>query len=91
MFAFVTRGWRGPLDPTVLAWAAEQQRIVLTHDRQTMSGHAYDRVVQGLPMPGVFVVSTQLSVGKAIDDILTLALCRLTDDEWKDQVIFIPL
>ena len=78
-------------DPTVLVWAADQQRIVLTHDRQTMAGHAYNRVIQSLPMPGVFVVSTQLPIGKAIEDILTLGLCRLTDEEWKDQVIFIPL
>ena len=56
-----------------------------------MAGHAYDRVIQALPMPGVFVVSTQLAPGKAIEDILTLIWGSLYDDEWKDQVIFVPL
>ena len=45
-------------DPTVLAWAAEEHRILLTHDVATITRFAYDRVVQGLPMPGVIGVST---------------------------------
>ena len=84
-------GLGGANDPDVLAWAAQTQRIVLTHDRQTMTKHSYERVVQGLPMPGVFVVRSQLVIGKAIADILILVLGSLRDDEWKDQVVFIPL
>lgn len=84
-------GLAGFDDPSLLAWAAAHQRVLLTHDRQTMPGHAFDRVAQGLPMPGVFVVSTLIAPGKAIGDILTLVLCSLHDEEWKDQVIFIPL
>lgn len=34
-------------DPTILAWTAEQNRIVLTHDRATMPDFAYARVVAG--------------------------------------------
>jgi len=45
-------------EPTVLAWAAEEHRILLTHDVATITRFAYDRVVQGLPMPGVIGVST---------------------------------
>ncbi len=84
-------GLTGIEDPPLLEWAARQQRILLTHDRQTMPGHAYDRVGQALPMPGVFVVDAQLAPGKAIEDILTLVFCSLSDEEWKDQVIFVPL
>jgi hypothetical protein len=78
-------------DSTLLAWAAEQGRMVLTHDRQTMPGHAFDRVSQGLPMPGVIVVDTRAPIGKAIEDITTLVLCSLHEDEWKDQVLYVPL
>jgi hypothetical protein len=39
-------GLLGADDPGLLAWAAANQRVLLTHDRQTMPGHAYDRVVQ---------------------------------------------
>jgi hypothetical protein len=84
-------GLRGIDDPALLEWAAVNQRVLLTHDRQTMAGHAYDRVIQALPMPGVFVVSTQVGPGQAIEDVLILILGCLHDDEWKDQVIFVPL
>ncbi len=56
-----------------------------------MPGHPFERVAQGLPMPGVIVVDTQAPIGKVIDDITTLVLCSLHDDEWKDQVLDVPL
>ena len=54
-------GLGGASDPALLAWAAEQQRILLTHDRQTIPRCAYDRIRAGQPMPGVIVVSDTLS------------------------------
>ena len=39
-------------DPTVLEWAAREQRVLLTHDVSTMTRYAYDRTRSGLPMPG---------------------------------------
>jgi hypothetical protein len=41
----------------VLAWAAEQQRILLTHDVATITAFAYERVRTGKSMPGVFEVA----------------------------------
>lgn len=43
-------------DPDLLAWLAQEDRILLTHDVQTMPGFVYDRVREGLPVPGVVVV-----------------------------------
>jgi hypothetical protein len=34
-------------DPDVLEWAAREGRILLTHDVNTMLGHAWDRVRLG--------------------------------------------
>ena len=42
----------GEEDPVVLAWAADEGRVVLTQDVATMAGFAYERVVAGEPMPG---------------------------------------
>ena len=36
-------------DPQVLEWAAQQDRILLTHDIETMVGYAYARVAAGQP------------------------------------------
>ena len=44
-------------DPTILAWAANNERIILTHDRATMPDFAYDRLVKGKSMTGLFVVN----------------------------------
>jgi len=33
-------GFERTLDPTLLAWAAAEKRIVVTHDVQTMPGYA---------------------------------------------------
>ena len=46
-------GLQGANDPTILEWAARENRIVLTHDKKSFSNYAYARLAQGLPMPGV--------------------------------------
>lgn len=78
------------LDPHILAWAAVENRIVLTHDRNTMPNFAYDRVRDGQPMPGVFVVSDLIPIGQAIDEILLVVDC-FSVEECKDFVRFFPL
>ncbi|HEY9851499.1 MAG TPA: DUF5615 family PIN-like protein [Leptolyngbyaceae cyanobacterium] len=77
-------------DPTVLEWAAQHGRIVLTHDVTTMTGFAYDRIQAGLLMPGVFEVSRRVSVGLAIEELLLIAECSL-EGEWEGQFRFLPL
>jgi len=77
-------------DPTVLEWAAQQGRVVLTHDVATMTNFAYDRMQAGLAMPGLFEVSRRVSVGLAIEEILLIAECSL-EGEWEGQVRFLPL
>ena len=41
-------------DPAILDWAANEARIVLTHDRATMPDFAYERLLKGKQMPGLF-------------------------------------
>lgn len=77
-------------DPTVLEWAAQYGMVLLTHDRKTLPPFAYARVAEGLPMPGVFLVSDQMPKGQAIDELL-LAIQYYGPDECKDQVHHFPL
>jgi len=83
-------GLSGAEDPVVLAWAAQEGRILLTHDVSTITRYAYERVQEGQPMPGVFEVSRDLSIGRAIEEILLLAECSL-EGEWEGQVRYLPL
>ena len=77
-------------DPDILAWAAGEDRIILTHDRETMPYFAYERVKAGQTMPGVFLVSDTMPIGQAIDEILLAADC-MTSEECKNFVRFFPL
>ena len=83
-------GLEGVDDPTVLEWAAREGRVLLTHDINTLTAFAYERVAQGLPMPGVFEVSLKVPISAAIEDILLLAECSV-EGEWEGQVNYLPL
>jgi hypothetical protein len=77
-------------DPAILEWAAAEGRIVLTHDRNTMTGFASTRVKAGQPMPGLFVVDRQASPSRILDDLEAMAAASEMD-EWRDQITFISL
>lgn len=77
-------------DPIILEWAAQQRRVVLTHDVTTMTRHAYDRVRDGRSMPGVIEVPDWLPIGQAIEDLLILMECSF-EGEWEGQVKYLPL
>ena len=83
-------GLRTADDETILEWAAVGGRILLTHDRTTMSNFVYEQVRAGRSMSGVFVIRNKPPLGLMIDEILLLALCS-SQDEWKDRVEFLPL
>lgn len=80
----------GADDPTVLAWAAHEERIVLTHDVATMINFAYERIQSGLSMPGLFEVSRRIPVGLVIEEVILIAECSL-EGEWEGQIRFLPL
>ncbi len=77
-------------DPDILEWAATQGRVLLSHDVSTVPPAAYQRVSDGKAMPGVFILPDRMLVGQAIDEVLFLA-ADAQPDEWKDQVLFLPL
>ncbi len=83
-------GLSGENDPTILAWAAQENRILLTHDVATITRFAYERVTQGLSMPGVIEVSTDARTGQVIEDILILIECGL-EGELAGQIQYLPL
>src|SRR5688572_17865221 len=83
-------GLSGLPDPELLTWAAEQDRVVLTHDVTTMVGYAYERVGRGERLPGVVEVSSELRVQEVIEDLTLLAAASLPG-EWEGQVLYLPL
>jgi hypothetical protein len=83
-------GLSGADDPTVLEWAAGEERVLLTHDASTVARYAYERVQAGRPMPGVFEVSRAIPISAVIEDLILLTECSL-ENEWEGQVRYLPL
>lgn len=75
-------------DETLLAWAGNNKRVVLTHDLATMVpalqllGHpAYAAIV---------VVPDSLPIGRIIEEVLLLDQCS-NESDWTAGVIYLPL
>jgi hypothetical protein len=83
-------GLSGAPDPDVLQWAADHDRILLSHDVSTMTRYAYDRLRAGSHFAGMLQVPQRLGIGPAVDDIL-ITLASATADEWKNRIFFLPL
>lgn len=83
-------GLSGVEDPLILEWAAQANRVLLTHDVTTITKYAYERIQAGQRMPGVIEVSRSVPIGRAIEDILLLAESS-HEAEWEGQILYLPL
>jgi hypothetical protein len=77
-------------DPTILGWAAANNRIVATHDQATMPDFAYARVGARQSMLGVFVVPDRMAVRQVIEELLLVEACS-EQAEWAGLVVYLPL
>jgi hypothetical protein len=80
----------GASDPTLLQLAADEGRILLTHDVETLVGYAWERVRSGMAMPGVIVALTNRPIGQVIED-LELLLLASSPEDFEAQILFLPL
>jgi len=83
-------GLAGVDDPDILAWAAANDRIILTHDRATLPDYAHERLALGEDMPGVFILNDRFPIGEAARAIL-LIIAVSEQPEWSDCVVYLPL
>jgi predicted nuclease of predicted toxin-antitoxin system len=70
----------GAEDPEVLAWAALEDRVLLTHDVRTVTRFAYERVARGEPMPGVIEIPSKATVGEVLQDLILVVTCSTPAD-----------
>ena len=80
----------GTDDQTLLQFAADEGRVLLTHDIETLVGYAWERVRSGMAMPGVIVALTNRPIGQVIEDLEVLLLASWSD-ELESQIRFLPL
>jgi hypothetical protein len=79
----------GRPDPDVLAAAADDGRILVTHDRNTMPVHFADFIATR-HSPGVFTISQDLPLSVAAEELITIWEASEAE-EWIDTIQFLPL
>src|ERR1035438_2904705 len=87
----IQTGLRGTKDPALLEIVAEQGRILITQDRNTMTAHFWERLADGKSSPGLFVVPDQpAAIGDAIEWLL-IVWTASQSEEWRDQIVYVPV
>ena len=78
-------GLAGHRDPEVLAIAAAEGRVLVTHDHKTMPRHFADFITAGTS-PGVLVIPQHLSLSAAADDLI-LIWTATEAEEWINRIL----
>lgn len=76
-------------DPGVLALAAQESRILVTHDRRTMPRH-FAYFILHHSSPGVFIIAQTVSVRVAVEELL-LVWAASESAEWRNLIVELPL
>lgn len=80
-------------DPELLTETQARDRILLTHDVNTMPKHFTD-FLRGLPgdqhSPGIMLIAQDLPVGVAIQILYEVWAC-CGHEEWRDLSTYLPL
>ena len=82
-------GLEGVKDPEVLAIAAQQERILVSHDRKTMPLE-FAKFIIGNQSSGVLIVSRKLSIEVVIEELL-LIWAASSAEEWVNRIAKLPL
>ena len=79
------RGLQGLSDEQVLALAAQEGRILVTHDYRTMPGH-FARFIATATSPGVIILSQRMPLSVAAE-WMVLIWAASEAEEWVNQLI----
>lgn len=77
-------------DAEVLAHAAKEGSILVSHDVNTMPAAALARGAAGLPMLGLFMAQQRGPVAPIIDSLI-LIWSATEAEEWVGEIVFLPL
>ena len=83
-------GLRGMNDSEVLKFAAERNRVLVSHDVGTMPFYFRAYRDAGKRSSGVFLIAQSLDVGTAIDELLLIWLASEAS-EWENRLEWLPL
>jgi hypothetical protein len=79
----------GTGDPAILLWAEREERILVSHDRNTLARHLADHLEQGHHSPGIFIIRPYRSLPEIVS-FLAEAAYASDPSEWRDRIVYIP-
>jgi predicted nuclease of predicted toxin-antitoxin system len=82
-------GLAGLRDADVLALAAQDGRVLVTHDQRTMPTH-FDDFVRRTESPGLILVPQSVPIHVAVDDIILIWMAAHAD-EWINRIVYLPI
>jgi Domain of unknown function (DUF5615) len=77
-------------DAEVLAHAAAQGLLVVSHDVNTMIDQAFARLAEGHALSGLLMVQQRGAIAPVIES-LVLIWSASEFEEWQGQVVYLPL
>ncbi len=77
-------------DPEVLRLAMVQNRILISHDENSMPGHFSAFLAGGNSSPGVLIVPQGAPVGRVIESILVVWIAS-DAAEWVNRIVWLPI
>ena len=83
-------GLRTRDDHTLLDWAAQHGRVILSEDRRMLAGFTNARIVNGQPFGGLVVYDAGTPTERLIEDILIVA-GACSPDDMATRVFYVPL
>lgn len=75
-------------DPAILRWCEENDRILVTFDRNSMPNHLKEHLASGRHSPGVFMLDST-SILKDVLDYLIVAANASEPSEWRDWINYL--
>jgi hypothetical protein len=76
-------------DKQVLAIAANEGRVLVTHDRKTMPTHFADFITSNISA-GVIIVPQKIAINAAVED-LVLIWAATESEEWVNRIQTLPI
>lgn len=66
------------IDPEILFWCEEYGFVLVTNNRTSMPVHLADHIAQNHHIPGIFILSPKLSMGRNLDELIFIAEAALS-------------
>lgn len=82
---------KGTPDPDILSWIEARGCMLVTNNRSSIPVHLLAHLEQGRHVPGIVQLPKRMwNIGAILDDLLLLRSAS-RPDEFRDQIVHLPL